>query len=124
MIRSILAVIAGYATWTVIFLGGNQLLFALFKNRYRDDMSTDDGMVLLAALALSLLASIVAGWVTVAIAKAKPVPHTLALGVALLATGIPVQMSYWDSIPLWYNLCFLGLLLPASVLGGKLRGGS
>ena len=120
MIRSILSVLAGVSTWTVLFLGGNQVLFALFADRYREDLTTDDPVALLATLALSVVASIVAGWVTARIARTKPLAHTVALGIALLTIGIPVQVSYWESLPVWYHLCFLALLLPGSVLGGKL----
>ena len=121
MIRSLSAVIAGFMVWTVVFLGGNQLFFVLFRGRYREDMSTDDGLVLLATLLLSVLASVAAGWVAVAIAKTKPRQHAAVLGLVLLAVGIWVQLMSWDALPLWYNLCFLVLLLPATILGGRLR---
>jgi len=39
----------------------------------------------------------------------------------LLIVGVIVQMGVWDKIPLWYHLTFWILLVPMTVLGGRLR---
>ena len=122
MLRSILAVIAGFASWTVLWLSSNQLLFRLFRSKFDDQMMSSDTGLLAAILALSVLFSIVAGWITAAVAKRSPIPHTLALGAVQLAVGIFVQSMVWDQMPLWYHLVFLTLLVPGNVVGGWLRG--
>jgi uncharacterized protein (DUF983 family) len=38
----------------------------------------------------------------------------------LLLVGIFVQMGIWDKIPLWYHLAFWILLIPMTIIGGKL----
>ena len=40
------------------------------------------------------------------------------LAGCLLATGIPVQLSAWNDLPVWYNLVFLTLLVPVTIAGG------
>ena len=42
------------------------------------------------------------------------------LAALLLATGIPVQLSVWNDLPVWYNLAFLILLVPETVFGASL----
>ena len=37
-----------------------------------------------------------------------------------MATGIPVQLSAWDQLPVWYNLVFLVLLVPVTMLGVRI----
>lgn len=121
MLRSFLAVLAGMIAWPALFLGGNQALLALFPDRYRADSTTDDPVILLVTLALSVAASLLAGYVTAAAAGRRPFAHTLVLGLIQLAIGIFVQLQYWEAIPLWYHLIFLALLVPGHIAGGKLR---
>ncbi len=84
-------------------------------------MTTDHTGILLLVLALSVVCSVIAGWVTAAVATRARVGHAVALGILQLAIGIFTQLQYWDAIPLWYHLPFLALLLPGNVLGGWLR---
>ena len=64
--------------------------------------------------------SIAAGYVAATLAKENS-RSPLYLGVLLLLVGIAFQAAAWNRIPLWYHLPFLLLLIPMSVLGGKLR---
>lgn len=48
----------------------------------------------------------------------------LILGVLLLVVGIVVQASYWNVLPVWWHLCFLVSILPFTLLGARLRGGT
>jgi hypothetical protein len=41
-----------------------------------------------------------------------------------LAVGSAFEASYWDMTPVWYHLVFLALLVPTTVLGGRLRAGA
>jgi TRAP-type C4-dicarboxylate transport system permease small subunit len=44
----------------------------------------------------------------------------LILGILLLAFGILVQVVAWNYMPIWYHLIFLALLIPMTMIGGKL----
>lgn len=122
--RGIGGVVAGYALWTVIFLGGAAALRASFPGVHDADGFTVSTGVLLLYLAVSFLASLTAGWVARRVAgrtaTSTGAGWVLLLGVALLATGIPVQLSGWDRIPLWYNMVFLIALIPLTLVGGRL----
>lgn len=122
MLKSILSVVAGYVTWTVIFLGGAQAIMRLRTGVYDESGYTRDVPALCLFLTLSVLASVMAGYVGGLVANGKHLKHGIALAICLLATGIPVQMAGWDKLPAWYNLAFLILLAPMTLLGIRLSG--
>jgi hypothetical protein len=117
MIMSIVAVVAGYITWTVVFLGGSAGLRSAMASTHDAAGYSSDVSTLLVYLVLSMIASAAAGFVTAKISKVKVRRDTMILAIALLATGIPVQLSAWDLIPVWYNVAFLLLLAPVTILG-------
>ncbi len=121
MLKRALGVLAGYALWTVVFLGGSAVLRTVLAGVHDDAGFTSDVMALTLYLLLSFAASFLAGWATARIAGAGLPVHVLA-GL-LLGTGIYVQVSAWDQLPVWYNLIFLVMLVPLTVMGGR-RGGS
>ena len=121
MLRSILAVAAGFALWTVLWLGSNGLTAAAAPDAFNPDGSTDAVGLLLLFLVLSVVFSVVSGYVTALVARRKEAQHALYLGLLLLAVGLFVQVQVWDLMPLWYHLLFLVLLVPAALVGGRLR---
>lgn len=120
MLRSIGSITAGYVAWSLLFLGSSSLLSLLVPGAFRADGSTDSAAMLLLILALSILTSIVAGWLTFRVDRVRALGSSLILGVLLLATGIMVQRQYWDVMPLWYHLAFLAALVPGVLVGYRL----
>lgn len=121
ILRNVLAVVAGFGLWSVLWVGGNALLTALMPGAFRADGSTSQTGALVLLAALSVAYSVAAGYLTATIARAiRPIP-VLVLGGLLLIVGIVVEAGYWDVIPLWYHLTFLALLIPAALSGGWLR---
>lgn len=116
--RAILSVLAGFATWTVLWLTQNAILGSVFSEHFDEEGFTTATHVLLVVLLLSVVDSVVAGWVTGVVAREKEVARTVALGIVQLVVGIGVQSSVWELMPLWYHLSFLVLLLPGNVVGG------
>jgi hypothetical protein len=120
MLRAIIAVIAGYALWTALWLGGNALLFTDAAEAVaRDEAFTAPGP-LAGILVLSIICSLAAGLTAAAIAPKKATPAALTLALLLLATGIAVQAGAWSLMPVWYHLTFLILLVPITMLGARL----
>ncbi|MCA1622312.1 MAG: hypothetical protein LC768_03655 [Acidobacteria bacterium] len=131
MLRIILGVIAGFIIWSIVWVGMDALLsaispdwfgriFAEFQNAVnRNETFTPPVSISVYLIFQSVLCSLIAGFAAAAIAKENR-KSTLALGVLLLATGVFVEAYHWNYFPVWYHVLFLLLLIPATVLGGRL----
>ncbi len=120
MANAILSVVGGYIIWTLVFLGGGAGIRAAFASAHTPDGGTTSVGVLLAYLVLSFAASVLAGFAATRLSKSHTVRTVLILSGLLLATGIPVQVSVWDTMPVWYHLAFLGALVPLTWMGGRM----
>lgn len=119
MLKRVLGIGAGYLAWTVVFLGGSAILRSVMASVHDADGYTENPMALLLYLALSFAASFLAGLTT---GRATGATRAVViLAILLLATGIPVQLGAWDRIPVWYNLIFLAMLVPMTLVGGQSR---
>ena len=78
-------------------------------------------MPLLAMLLASVVFSVAVGWITTAIAGSNDYRAALLLALIQLGLGIFFQAQAWSLMPLWYHLPFLLLLVPATLLGARLR---
>ena len=121
MMRNILAVIAGSAAWTVLWLGLNAVLRAAALLPADTTKRVDAAPPLLVMLIGSAVFSIVAGYVTATIMSGGSYTPLLVLCALQLAMGIFFQAQAWQLMPLWYHLPFLALLVPATLLGAWLR---
>jgi hypothetical protein len=117
--RKAAAVISGYVSWTVLWLGGNAGLRAsrLLPGDATQPISAP--LPLLTLLVLSLACSLLAGYVAVLLLRSFSTSIPLVLAFLLFATGCFVQSSLWHLMPIWYHLAFLGLLIPVTLLGGR-----
>ena len=121
MFRSVIAVLSGFAAWTMLFLSGNAAVTAAMPEQFRADGTTDQPGILTLILLLSLISSVVAGYLTAMVAKREPMKHVWILGVLQLVIGILVQIQYLNIMPMWYHGVFLTLLIPGILAGGKLQ---
>lgn len=123
--RIALGIITGYVTWTVLWLAGNAALGASFRDAYQafaDGGRFDDPMLLAFSLVLSVVCSVVAGFAAAKVGREQASAAVWGAAIALLATGIGVQVSAWDRMPIWYHLVFLVLIVPACRIGGSKAG--
>ena len=113
------AVVAGFTAWSTLWFLGNMLLMKLFPAAFREDGTTGRTDLLLLVVGLSVAYSLLSGFLTASVGAAMAPAYVH--GGLNLAVGIAVQARYWDKVPLWYHLLFLGLLVPAILLGARLR---
>jgi hypothetical protein len=106
LIRSVLAVLAGIVTLTVVSFGIEALVGG-------------DNKILMSAYSLASIAA--GGYVTAWLAARSPVRHAVIMGAiqALMTFGVMFQML--DQMPLWGWLVGVALTIPAAWLGGVLR---
>ncbi len=114
--RWIVGSLAGFVLWSVLFLGGNAVLAALFPEHFTEGVAPAPGM-LAALLALTIVYSELAGAVASWVARPLGARAALTLGVLLLLVGAAVQWQYRDTLPLWYHAGFLMMLVPSTWVG-------
>jgi len=121
MVRSVISVVAGFLLWTVLWLGSNSLITVITPSSFKEDGSTDSVLILVIILALSVAFSLLSGYVTAWIKRSFSQVPVWILGLLLLAVGLVVQIQFWTLFPLWYNICFLVFLIPATLIGASFR---
>ena len=124
MLRIAIGVVVGFLVWSTLWVGIDVVLRAVWTS-YDESVKAMSftSSILMVPLILSSCCSIISGFTAALIAR-ENTKAPLILGILLLITGIFVQMSVWEKIPLWYHLTFWVLLIPMTVLGGKLKGNS
>ncbi|HVE79536.1 MAG TPA: hypothetical protein VNA89_11765 [Gemmatimonadaceae bacterium] len=120
MLRSILAVAAGFLVTVLLAVGSDYLLMAAMPGAFSPDGRVERTSLLLFALAYGALFAVAGAYVTGRLAPGRPVTHALILGAIALALSIVVSASRWDNAPAWYNLAALAVILPAAWAGGTL----
>lgn len=121
MARAIVAVVAAFSLWTVLWLGLGAAAPAVVPDLVDPTQPLTHTGVLLVYLAWAAIISVAAGRLCAVIRRDDPMPAVWALAGLLLLVGIGVEAAYWSMMPVWYHLVFLALLVPATVLGGRLR---
>jgi hypothetical protein len=119
--RKILAVIAGFALWSVLWLAFNTAQKKLGLLPADPQGQLNDASALLMLLLASVICSLAAGYVAVLIVGVRRLAPIIILAVLLIAVGILVEVQLWRVMPLWYHLAFLVLLFPMTWAGAWLR---
>jgi hypothetical protein len=119
--RTIIAVLAGAAIWAILWVGGTQAAAAEFPNLLAAGQPVTHGGALVGLIIYSVLLSVLAGYVTAAVATGDRMRAVWVLAVLQLAIGVMVEASAWNLTPVWYHLVFLALLIPGAVYGGTVR---
>lgn len=132
MVRIIIGVVAGFIVWSILWVGSDQVLMNLSKGWYgahqvafenamfNSEAFVADTTILVLHILRSIIFSLMAGFLAAFIANENR-RAPLALGILLLLFGLMVQVMVWIYLPLWYHAIFLLLLVPVTVIGGRLR---
>lgn len=121
--RSALGVMIGMVVWSVLWLGGSSMAQSSLPELIPAGERVEHVGVLLGYLVWSIVLSVLAGYVTAAIAGTSAIRAVWTLAMIQLGLGIFFETSAWEITPVWYHVVFLVLLVPATVAGGRLRGG-
>lgn len=132
MLKIVLGVIAGFVAWSILWVGSDQVLAMASPGWYGTHQDafqlavvnqapfTPDTTILLMHLVRAAIISVMCGFLAAFIAG-ENTRTPLILGALLLAFGLTVQLLVWFYLPIWYHLVFLGMLIPLTLLGGKLK---
>ena len=132
MLKIVLGVIAGFVAWSIIWVGSDPVLAMAWPSYAKHQAEAElalangdsyaaDTTIMIVRLAISIAASLMSAFLAVVIAgENRRTP--IALGILLLIVGIGFQVGLlWKIMPIWFHVIFLALLLPMSIVGGKLK---
>lgn len=132
MVRIILAVIVGFLVWSILWVGSEQVLsmispgwwgahqIAFEKAVFNKEAFTVATDILIWNVLRGIIVSIVTGYIAALIAGENKT-STLVLGVCLLLFGLYIVFVTWAMIPVWYHAVFSLMLIPMTILGGRLK---
>src|SRR5688500_15283275 len=132
MARIVFGVIAGFFAWALAWFGGEKILSAIWPEGFgahqrafqaaveNGGQFTADTTILFIHIVLASIVSLISGFLTALIAgENKRAP--LILGLLLVAFGLLKVVLSWPYVPIWYHVIFTALLIPMTILGGKLK---
>ena len=132
MVRIVLGVIAGFFAWAIVWVGSEKILSAIWPEGYgahqlafeaavtNGGQFTADTTLLLIHIVLGSIVSMMSGFLAALIAgENKRAP--LVLGLLLAAFGLLKAVLSWPYVPIWYHVIFTALLIPMTIMGGKLK---
>jgi hypothetical protein len=132
MIRIVLGVIAGFFAWLVVWVGLEKILSALMPDWYgapqqafqnaieNGGQFTAETRLLISHIVIVTIVAMLSGFLAAVVSREnKRAP--LALGILLLAIGLLKVVMSWPYVPMWYHVTFTVILLPMTILGGRLR---
>ena len=97
------------------------VLYAQFPELVNDQGGTRNTPLLLATELLQLLILAICGYAVALISQRHPRHHVVIATVVMLAIGVAVQLSFWESAPAWHHYVFFACILGGMTLGGHIR---
>jgi len=131
MVRIILGAIAGFIVWSVVWVGSEKILSAIWPDWYgvhqiafeaavaNGGTFSADTTILLMNIVRGSIISVLSGFLAALIAGENR-RSPLILGILLVAFGLFIVALSWNYIPLWYHIIFTVLLIRMTLIGGKL----
>lgn len=133
MLKIVLGVVAGFIAWSILWIGSDQVLTNVSPAWYgahqaatelalaNQESFAADSSIMLIRLVISVIATVMSAFLAVMIAgENRRTP--IALGILLLIVGIAFQVGVlWKVMPIWFHLIFLALLIPLSIVGGRIK---
>ena len=126
MLRSILAVLGGFATMAVIVMATTALAAAALIPGGMQTMMTPGrplpARYLTANLVGSALAAFIGGFVTVRLAPDKPFVHGIALALLMCVMGVLSARQAGDRQPRWYQVVLCTVMPAVALVGAYISG--
>ena len=119
MLRSVLAAVAGVVVWGVLAIALNYVIVWTIPGYAAAMPSMNfDMTMMLARLADSTVALLVAAYVTMRIARGAALASWI-LAALLLVLFVPEHIHIWAKFPIWYHAYFLASLVVIPVAMGR-----
>jgi hypothetical protein len=119
VVRSVVAVLAGFFTSTVMSLAADILFRRMSPASFSAEGQAAGDGALFTMMGYEALFEAVAGYTTARIASRQPFVHAIVMSGLVLLGRIPIVYAAWDTAPPWFHLGVLLLIIPAALLGAK-----
>ena len=120
VLRSVLAVVAGFLVIGVLAFGTGKLLQASSPAQFdAAGTPTTTAMMLVQLLYVGVYATF-GCWLAGRLAPSRPMAHALVVGVLGLALNVPSAMALRDTHPMWYLVVGIATTMLWAWLGGRL----
>jgi hypothetical protein len=119
MIRTILAIVGGYAAIGILVVTTDQIFAALIPG-FRQ-MATPPPYYFGISLLTDTIYTLAGGYLCALIAREHFRNATLGLMIFGELVGIASQIAFWNNVPHWYAIALLILFPPAVWIGSRLR---
>jgi hypothetical protein len=120
ILRTFLALLAGFATMALLVMAITALLVKLTPG-WMGEQGKPELSYILVNLGYSFLAAVAGGYVTAWAAAANPLIHVLALGIVVLALAALSVLESKGKQPIWYQLTLVAITPLGVLSGGLLR---
>ena len=121
MIKSIIAVVAGFLTVVVLSMGTDKLLESTGIFPPPSEMGLFVTWMLGLALFYRTVYTVAGGYVTAWLAPQNPMKHVWVLAIIGQIGGISGVIAGWNLSAHWYPIAIAVLAIPSVWLGGWLR---
>src|SRR5262249_54559793 len=120
MVRSILAVIAGYLV-LALFIGVVDFIISRISPEHFPNGADPAVHWMIVELVCGLALLIAGGYVTAKLARRAELKHALALGIFAVVMALVSLFVYHGKQPAWFQGVILLGAIPAALAGGRLR---
>jgi hypothetical protein len=121
MLRSVGAIVAGFLLIGVLAMGADAIMVSMFPDRFGPNKATSDPVMLAIMTIYVAVFAITGCYVTARLAPSRPMRHALILGFLGLVLNIAMVGALWGTMPAWYNILNLLLVMPYAWIGGRIR---
>ncbi|HYI95400.1 MAG TPA: hypothetical protein VEX68_17805 [Bryobacteraceae bacterium] len=119
--KSLGIILATFALTSILALGGDFLLMRLFPASFDDQGVSHDARILGVMLLYTIALSCLGGYLVARFTPSAKRRHAMVFGLVLLiATAVGTYVNYYSAPP-WYHYANLLTVLPAAILGGRIR---
>jgi hypothetical protein len=118
MLRTVIAVIAGYALIGVLVVFTDQLFSVAIQGF--NSLATPPRYYFALSLLTDTFYSVLGGYLCAAIARSASKNATLALMIGGEIVGLVSMIAFWKTVPHWFGLALLVVYPPAIWIGSRL----
>jgi peptidoglycan/LPS O-acetylase OafA/YrhL len=114
MVRSVLAVLAGYLIFALS-------AFAFFQISGQPPHQAAPTPFMLGSIVFGMVFALLGGYVAARVARRRPLAHGLAVGCVLALGAVVSLIGTYGKGAVWSQVAALALMAPCAVIGGWLR---